>query len=494
MKSQWKKLLSTGVLAAAGMAGGLLVAGGFGITTPASAERPMAVGAGGGAPDFALLAEQVVPSVVSVYSTDIIQPGERDRRTPSNPFEFFFGPQFGPRMPQEEEPMVRQGAGSGFFIGDDGELLTNNHVVEKADSIEIELSDGSRYKVKVVGRDPATDLAVLRVEQPDRKFPTLTMGDSDSLRVGEWVMAVGNPLNMDHTVTVGVVSGKGRVLGISDSSFENFIQTDAAINFGNSGGPLVNVRGEVVGINTAINAGGQNLGFTVPIEIAARILPQLRSTGKVVRGYLGAHVTNVTPKMQEAFGLGSKDGAFIQEVVAGHAAAKAGLKPGDVVVEVGGKPVKSTRELIDAVSANAPGSEVRLDLIRDAKRMNLVVTLEERPGGDEEAAPETGGEEDSETARVGISVTELSPQMRQMYGVDTELEGVLVTSVDPVSPAGEEGLRRGDVITQANGTAITDTAQLGEVIRGVDKGSFLRLYVYRSQADQSFFAILKLDK
>lgn len=493
MNSQWKKLLSTGVLAAAGMAAGLLLAGGFGMTTPASAERP-ALGPGVGAPDFALLAERVVPSVVSVYSTDIVEPGERRRGMPSNPFEFFFGPQFGPRTPQQQEPMVRQGAGSGFFISEDGELLSNNHVVEKADRIEIELSDGSRYRVSVVGRDPATDVAVLKVDQPDRKFPSLPLGDSDSLRVGEWVMAVGNPLSMDHTVTVGVVSAKGRVLGISDSSFESFIQTDAAINFGNSGGPLVNVHGEVVGINTAINAGGQNLGFTVPIEIARRILPQLRSSGKVVRGYLGAQVSNVTPRIQEAFGLPDRKGAFIQEVMPGHAAAKAGLKPGDVVVEVAGVPVEDTRELIDAVSANAPGSKVRLGLIRDGKRVQLEVTLDERPNGDADAAPAGGDEEGSEAARVGVSVSELNPQMRQMYGVDEELEGVLVTSVDPVSPAGEEGLRRGDVITQANGTAVSTPTDLDAVVRTVDPGGYLRLYVYRPQADQSFFAILKLGE
>jgi serine protease Do len=501
MKAQLSKLLSLGALVTAGMVGGVLVAGGVGVTPHAGAapapERVVdaaSVGAAG-LPDFATLAERVVPSVVSVYSTDVVQPSERGRKMPGNPFEFFFGPQMNPHMmPQQDEPMVRQGAGSGFFISEDGELLTNNHVVDGADKIEIQLDDKSIYQVTVVGRDEATDIALLRVSEPNRKFPALGLGDSEGLRVGEWVMAVGNPLNMDHTVTVGVVSAKGRVLGISDSSFENFIQTDAAINFGNSGGPLLNTRGEVVGINTAINAGGQNLSFAVPASTAERILTQLRSGGKVVRGYLGAQVRNVDQKIQESFGLPDRKGAFVEEVLPKHAAAKAGLKPGDVVVSIKGRPIEDTRELIDTVSAYPPGSELRLEVVRDGKRVPITVTLDERPSGDEEVAPDQGGGEESESARVGISVSDLSPQVRQMYRIEKELEGVVVTHVDPVSAAGEEGLQRGDVITQANGRVVTSPEELDEQVRAVTKGGYLRLYVYRARADQSFFAILKLDK
>jgi serine protease Do len=389
--------------------------------------------------------------------------------------------------------MVRQGAGSGFFITEDGELVTNNHVVDGADKIEIALDDGTRYQVKVVGKDAATDLAVLKVDEAGHKFPALALGDSDKLRVGEWVMAVGNPLNMDHTVTVGVVSAKGRVLGISDSSFENFIQTDAAINFGNSGGPLVNTRGEVVGINSAINAGGQNLGFAVPVDTAKRILPQLRANGKVVRGYLGAQVKNVDPKTMDAFGLASRKGAFVEAVTPGHPADKAGLKPGDVVLAVAGQRVESTRDLIDIVSANAPGSEVKLEVLRDGKTLNLSVKLEERPSGNEEAEAGEAAPEEPASARLGASVSPLTPQMRQMYGVEKDLDGVVITHVTSLSPAGEEGLQRGDVITQANGREVATPEQLAAEVKGVGKGGYLRLYVYRPQADQSFFAILKLE-
>jgi serine protease Do len=472
----------------------MVIAGGLNVTPLADADRPtqsplpvMAAGA----PDFAVLAERVVPSVVSVYSTDVEEPSER-RARPAHPFEFFFGPQ-GDGREQDDEPNVRQSSGSGFFISADGELLTNNHVIEEADKIEIALDDQTRYQAKVIGRDPETDLALIKVVNPDRQFAYLPLGDAASLRVGEWVMAVGNPLNMDHTVTVGVVSAKGRVLGLSDSSFEDFIQTDAAINFGNSGGPLVNLRGEVVGINSAINARGQNLGFAIPVDIASRILAQLR-TGKVVRGYLGVMVRNIDQEMQEAFDLASRDGALIEQVVAGHAGAKAGLEPGDVVTSVNGTAIATTRELIDLVSAQPPGAKVKLEVMRKGKRSVVDVVLEERESQAETAAPEATEEVvDLLSERVGVNVAELSDRSRQMYGVGRDVEGVVITRVKNVSPAGEEGLSRGDVITQALGEPVSSVADLERLVGEVDKGGLLRLYVFRPRADRSFFAILRLD-
>ena len=506
MQKETQRLFSLAAIVVAAVLFGMVIAGGLDMTPRAVADRsesnassaPAAVASTQSgtfaAPDFASLAERVVPSVVSVYSKEIQQPGERGREMPMDPFHFFFGPRGGDQG--DQEPTVRQSAGSGFFISSSGEVLTNNHVVEGADELEIELDDGTRYQVTVVGRDPATDVALVKVVKPDREFPVLPLGDSSATRVGEWVMAVGNPLNMDHTVTVGVVSAKGRRLGLStDSSFENYIQTDAAINFGNSGGPLVNLRGEAIGMNTAINARGQNLGFAVPSNIAKSVLPQLRERGKVVRGYLGVSVAAVDQKKQEAFGLPNRDGAFVESVLPGHAAEKAGIQKGDVIVSVDGVKVGETRDLIDYVSSKAPDSKVSIVVLRDGKQKTLTATLEQRETeGDTES--EQGQQEGIGDAaeRVGISVMELTPRLREMYRVGDDISGVLITQVKAVSAAADEGLLRGDVITEAGGEPVHTPEQLFAQINKVVKGEYLKLYVYRPRADSSFFALLKLDK
>lgn len=499
------KLFSLAAIVVAAVLFGMVIAGALNVTPQAEADRPQGVTTAAdepspmppaGYPDFVSLADEVIPSVVSVYSREVEEPGT-GRSMPNDPFHFFFGPRMGPND-DDQEPMVRRSSGSGFFITSTGEILSNNHVVEDADKIEVQLADGTRYQVDVVGRDPATDIALLKVSEPDRDFPHLTLGDADRLRVGEWVMAAGNPLNMDHTVTVGVVSAKGRVLGLSDSdarSFEDFIQTDAAINFGNSGGPLVNLRGEVIGINTAINARGQNLGFAVPINTASQILDQLRERGRVVRGYLGIMVANIDQDTAEAFGLDSRDGAFVQEVLADHAADKAGIQHGDVVVDINGQPVGDTRDLIDTVSAMPPGAKVTLGVVRDGDYRKLTAVLEERETVGEPADVVGGEPEEGGTSeRVGISIDELDSRTRQSLGLGDDIQGVVITHVRAVSPASEEGLRRGDIVTEANGRAVTTVDELIAEVKKVDEGGYLRLYVYRPQFDRSFFAILKLDQ
>ncbi|HOC44700.1 MAG TPA: Do family serine endopeptidase [Thermoanaerobaculales bacterium] len=503
MESGQLRLFSLAAVVVAAVLFGMVIAGALNVTPPATADRPPAAVApaaaaaplaAAGAPDFVALADQVIPSVVSVYSREVAEEGS-GRGMPRDPFHFFFGPQMGPEGEDDSEPMVRRSAGSGFFISPSGEVLTNNHVVEAADKIEVQLADGTRYQVDVVGRDPATDIALLKVAQADRNFPYLALGNADRLRVGEWVMAVGNPLNMDHTVTVGVVSAKGRVLGLSDSSFENFIQTDAAINFGNSGGPLVNLRGEVVGINTAINARGQNLGFAVPIDIATRILGQLRERGRVVRGYLGLMVGPIDQETAEAFKLDTRDGAFVQEVLKGHAADKAGIRHGDVVVDIDGRRIKDTRELIDGVSAMPPGSKVTLGVKRDGTYRKITVELEERlQEGEQPDLAADEGAQDSADERVGISVAELDGRARQYWGIGEDVAGVVITRVRSVSPAAEEDLQRGDVVTEANGRAVGSVADLIAEVKRVEEGGYLRLYVFRPRAERSFYAILKLDQ
>ena len=435
--------------------------------------------------------EKVGPAVVNI-STII-----HERVNPMFPFsrDDFFRDFFPDLFARER---TRSSLGSGVIIdGKEGYIITNHHVIEDADKIRVRLVDDTEYRVEVVGKDPATDIALLRVVKPDRDFDHLSLGDSAAVRVGQWVMAAGNPLEMEHSVTVGVVSAKGRALGLSaeSNSFENFIQTDAAINFGNSGGPLVDLHGHVIGINTAINAAGQNIGFAIPVNVARRILPQLRETGRVVRGYLGVSINNLNPGEAEAFGLDSSDGALVESVASGHAADKAGVRHGDVIISVDGEPIEDTRQLIDTISAMPPETEVELGLMRNGKPMKLTVVLEERDLDASGAEPAEGtDDEDDVFERVGVAVSSLDPMVRQNFRIEDDIQGVVVTRVRPLSPAGEEGMTPGLVITEANGEPINRPSDLGSVIEDVDAGGYLRLYVYIPRADVYRFVILKLEE
>ena len=499
MKTDTQKVFSLAAVVVAAILFGMLLSGGLDITKRVDADRPdpvPAAAAGGMVlPDFAALADHVVPSVVSVYSADVQEPSERRQQMPNDPFHFFFGPRDDGR---ERQPRVQRSSGSGFFITASGEILTNNHVIEDADQIRVRLADEeTEYRVEVVGTDPATDIALLRIMKPDRDFSHLNLGDSAAVRVGEWVMATGNPLNMEHTVTVGVVSAKGRSLGLSaeSQSFENFIQTDAAINFGNSGGPLVDLHGNVIGINTAINAAGQNIGFAIPIDVARRILPQLRESGRVVRGYLGVSINNLSRTEAEAFGLQSTDGALVEQVVPGHAAEKAGMLHGDIIISVDGQRISDTRELIDTISAMPPGTKIGLGVVRNGESRDITVTLEERELQESTADPSRGPSDEGDVfERVGVTVTELGPGVRQNFRIGSEIEGVVVTRVRPLSPAGEEGVQPGYVITEANGAAVTSPSELRAATEKVEAGGYLRLYVYIPRADLYRFVILKLEE
>ncbi len=502
-----QRAISVAALLVGAVIVGMVLTGGLGVTpdghaarlTPAAATTAATTAARADAPtgpctvcpDFASLADKVVPAVISVYTTDVVTQKEmRQYHRNMDPFEFFFGPQFGPGQ-QQQQPQERRGAGSGFFISADGLALTNNHVVEGADTIKVQLADNTELPAKIVGRDPATDIALIKVEGKG-PFQALQLGDSHTLKVGAWVMAVGNPLNMDHTVTVGVVSAKGRTLGLlPESSFENYIQTDAAINLGNSGGPLVNLAGEVVGINSAINAAGQNLGFAVPINTAKAILPQLEKKGRVVRGYLGVYITNVTDKDQKAFDLPAREGALVQDVEQDGPAAKAGLKAGDAVVTLDGAPVKDTRQLIDGVSMVAPGGKVTLGVIRDGKKLDVTVTVGERPGTEgqqQEQAPE----EQSATDRLGLQIDDISPRVRRQLQLPDDVEGVVITDVRNLSPADEANLQEGEVITRVNGVAVKSSSEVKRELAKIHSGSLVRLYVFVPQVGRSSFFILRM--
>jgi serine protease Do len=505
MQKSTKRALSFSVLIAAAVVFGMVVAGSVNVTPRSEAQREAPIAtrsatrtASFAVPSFADIAEVAMPSVVSITSTDIVK-GAGRRGNPfgggdgNDPFEFFFGPRRNqPRGGDDEEHKEVQG-GTGFVISEDGYIVTNNHVVDNADKVEVRLQK-ERYTAKIIGRDPATDLALLKVEVKHRLTP-IPLGDSDRLRVGEWVMAIGDPLTFDKTVTVGVVSAKernGLTADAATRSFENFIQTDAAINFGNSGGPLINVNGEVIGINTAMFRPAQNIGFAVPINTLKQVLPQLRDKGKVTRGYLGINIRNVDEDHAAAFKLKTPDGAFVESVQPGDPADKAGLRPGDTVVRVDSIPVKETRDLIGYVSAKAPGTKVKLAVMRDGKEMPFTVTLAERGADQSDEAGKGGKSGDESRGKIGISVQPLSPDIRRMAGLDANTEGLYVQRVKEVSPAADANLREGDVITQVNGRSVSSSEEFGRIVQATAKGDYLRLYVLRPQAKTSFFALVKI--
>src|SRR5207249_2624530 len=496
------QLITLALIASASVIFGMVLAGGLNLTLPGRAaeaagadDRPLhaaataqlaaAQGTAGTLPaSFADIAERVNPAVVSITSTETVKPKERGKGQPfhGDPFEFFFGPG-GPerrrfKEQQPEEPRFEQSGGSGFLISDDGSILTNNHVVEDATKIKVNLTgDRHDYMAEVIGTDPSTDLALIRIKI-DKKLPYLRLGDSEAMRVGDWVMAVGNPLQYEHTVTVGVVSAKGRVLpGLSrDFSLDNFIQTDAAINFGNSGGPLVNLAGDVIGVNTAISSVGQGIGFAVPINVARDIMTQLRTKGKVSRGYLGIELAEITPDLQEAFGLTTDKGALVNSVRPGLPAEEAGVKRGDVIVAVDGKSVESTNEVVRLVSAKEPGSSVKLTVLRNGKESTLTAKLADRSEhiGKEAAVPEKGERsEEPNEKKLGISVDDLTPEVLDKLDLPDDTKGVLVTRVSRVSDAFEKGLGEGDVVLEVNRVPVKSVSEYRRELGKVKEGGLV---------------------
>ena len=432
-------------------------------------------------PDFAELAKRVGPSVVNVSTTqlrrmaeDVPSPfGEDDPR--NDLLERFFGGRI-PRGPQRQS-----GLGSGFIIDSNGTILTNYHVVNDAQKISVTVSDGKTYDAKVVGKDQKSDIAVIKINA-GRELPAVTLGDSDRLEVGEWVMAIGNPFGLDHTVTSGIVSAKGRQIGAGP--YDNFIQTDASINPGNSGGPLLNLRGEVVGINTAIfsqSGGNIGIGFAIPSNSVKDLLPQLRDKGKVVRGYVGATVQKISPEIAESLGLKQTGGALVADVVRGGPAEKAGLKVGDVIVEFDKKIIKDSADLPAAVARVAPGTSVQLKIAREGKQISLPITVGEMK--DSEVIASIGPESD-----LGLTVQPVTPDIAQSLWLE-RAEGLVVASVKPGSAADDAGLRSGDVITQVNRHPVKNLADYNREISRTEKTKSVLFLVHRGES--SVFLALK---
>jgi serine protease Do len=440
-------------------------------------------------PDFASLAEHISPSVVNISSTQEVKargpggpggPGMGE----DDPFQEFYGP-FERFFGFPRRPFKAKSLGSGFLIDSKGFILTNNHVVENADEILVKLSNGKEFKAKVVGRDSKTDIALIEIKGDAEDLPAVKLGDSGTLRVGEWVVAIGNPFGLENTVTVGIVSAMGR--HINQGPYDNFIQTDAAINPGNSGGPLLNTKGEVVGINTAIfSRGGGNIGigFAIPIDLAKEIVPQLKEKGRVTRGWLGVMIQKVTPDIAESLGLEEAKGALVADVVKDGPAEAAGVKQGDVIVEFDGKPVADSAELPLLVARTPVGKTVELVVIRDKKRETMTVTISELKEEEELALGSGGGNDD-----LGLTVQTLTPEVAENLGIERGVKGVVVTQVDPSGPAGDAGLRRGDVILEVNRMPVKDAAAYSKALRGAGKGKTILFLVRRG--DNTIFLAVK---
>jgi len=433
-----------------------------------------------GLPDFATLAKRVGPSVVNVSTTQV-RKAAADVPSPfdgDDPMSQFWQRFFGGRIPRGSQRQM--GLGSGFIIDRNGTILTNYHVVDGAQKISVTLSDGKSYDAKVLGKDEKTDIAVIKIDA-GQDLPAVTLGDSDRLDVGEWVMAIGNPFGLDHTVTSGIVSAKGRQIGAGP--YDNFIQTDASINPGNSGGPLINLRGEVVGITTAIysqSGGNIGIGFAIPTNSIKEVLPQLKDKGRVVRGYLGTTVQKITPEIADSLGVKQQRGALVADVVRGSPAERAGIKTGDIITEFNSKEVKDSTELPGLVARVAPGTGTSVKVLRDGKEMTLAITVGEMKDTEVAASGQQG--------ELGLAVQPVTPEVAQSLGLD-RAEGLVITEVKPGSAADDAGLREGDLITQINRRPVKNLADYNREMAQSKKGQSVLLLVRRG--DASVFLALK---
>jgi len=441
---------------------------------------------------FRSVAKQVSPAVVFIQS-------EKELKGNSgyyNPFEgtpfgdeffrHFFGqpPQ---QQPHQNAPKRHSvGQGSGFIISDDGYIITNNHVVGEADRVTVRLLDGREFTAKTVGTDPPSDIAIIKIDA-EGKLPFLKLGDSDKLEVGDWVLAVGNPFGLSHTLTAGIVSAKGRS-GIGLNDYENFIQTDAAINPGNSGGPLVNLDGEVVGMNTAIfsrSGGYMGIGFAIPINMIKNVREQLIEHGSVTRGRLGVYIQDLTKDLADSFGLEQKQGILVAKVVENSPAEEAGLKQGDVIVELDGNPVEKVAKFRNRIALTHPGTKVTLTIVRDGKKQEIKVKIGTLEEGEQASTGGAGGK----LPKLGLSLQKLTPELANRLGYDGA-KGVLVTAVEPDSLADRAGIERGNLIEEVNRKSVTTPEQVEKLIKDANRKSVLLLV---RSGDASRYLALKLE-
>ena len=429
---------------------------------------------------FASLVEQVKPAVVNIFTTSEVRPRSRQFGRGMDPFGYdlfrhFFGD-------IEPPPQKRNSLGSGFVINPDGYILTNNHVVAGADEIKVKFTGKTEYKAKVVGRDEKYDLALIKIDATE-KLPHVPLGDSDTLRVGDWVIAIGSPFGLAHTVTAGIVSAKDRVIGAGP--YDDFIQTDASINPGNSGGPLFNVKGEVVGINTAIHAAGQGIGFAVPVNMAKMFIRDVLTKGRVPRGWLGVGIQELTPELARTLGISTTSGVLVSQVFPGSPASKSDIRRGDVIVEYQGKRVEEPSDLTRLVGTTEPGTTVKIKLLRDGKEVTTSATISEQ--GAESAGGAMPAFKASE--ELGLEVEQVPEKDAARLGLKPGQTGVLVRDVDEDGPAAETGIRPGDVILEVNRQPVSSPAEFAAAVSRVKSGDSVLLLVFRR--DSFFYSVVR---
>ena len=424
----------------------------------------------------------IVPIVKQASGAVVNIDVEKTARRSVSPFPFdddpFFKRIFGDSFKEFSRSVPMKGRGSGFIVSKEGQILTNNHVVDGVDKITVslQLDDGSKktYPAKIVGSDPTYDLAVIKIE-PDGNLPVLELGDSDAVEVGEFVVAIGNPFGFEHTVTAGVISAKNRSIHAQDVNFDDFLQTDAAINPGNSGGPLLNMEGKVVGINTAIIPYAQGLGFAIPVNKAKEIMGDLVSFGRVKRGWLGVSIRGITPEMAKAYGVEGTNGAMVNDVFKGDPAEKAGIKRGDVVIELNGQKIKDANDFVSKVRTLAPNSVAKLLIVRKGKKMTFNVKLAERNQKGDGSVENSEKEDEKSSVKSGgsdalkdfgiASVSTLNNSLRRQYRIDSNSEGLVITKLDGDSKASSDGeLREGDLIIEVNGQEVKTTGDLKKAV------------------------------
>ena len=455
---------------------------GYGFETEIAAKKTPEVGSSAlMVPiNFSELAKDARFGVVNIRTVKTVKGGGRV-------FRHFFGNPFGGKEPfhnfgpfsNERTPDFKQRSlGSGFIIDREGYIVTNNHVIEGADEIKVRLADDKEFDAKIIGRDPNTDLALIKIKGASDLAP-LKLGDSDNLPVGSWVVAIGSPFGLEQTVTAGIVSAKGRVIG--NGPYDDFIQTDASINPGNSGGPLLNMQGEVVGINTAIVARGQGIGFAIPVSMAQGIIDQLKAYGSVTRGWLGVAIQDLTSELAEYYGIKEKKGVLVAQVFEGDPADKAGIKANDIIVEIDGKPVNSSRELTATIAAIPVGKKAPITILRDGKEKTVNVKIAKRDDSELMAKrePQSNGE-------LGIRIAEITPETAKRFGHSETEKGVLVVGVEPGSKAAEAGVRQGDLVKEVNRKPVTSVPELRSEVEKDDK---VQLLVKRPNAG---FVVIKI--
>lgn len=427
-------------------------------------------------PDFVPLVKELKPAVVNIGTETKFKPSRQPLSPFFNspfgpsPFDEFFGRFF--EDPHQHQGQKKRSLGSGFLISSDGYILTNNHVVAGADEITARLSDGREYKATLKGSDEKLDIALIKIEN-NGHLPFVKLGDSDAIEVGEWVLAIGNPFGLSETVTAGIVSAKGRVIG--SGPYDDFIQTDASINPGNSGGPLFNAKGEVIGINSAIIAGGQGIGFAIPVNMAKEIIDQLKEAGKVTRGWLGVMIQPVTANLAKSFGLEDENGALISEVKSESPAERAGLKAGDIIRTFDGKKIEAMNDLSRFVATTQINKKVKLTYLREGQEAETIVVIDRLKDGENGDVADDGG------IALGMKVQELTSEMaRELRSRETS--GVVVAELEENGPAVEAGIRPNDIIKEINGRKIVGVDDYKKALAEHKKGNFIRLLVRRGEA------------